>query len=89
MFYYRVNTSFFLCLCCVCVCVCVCVSVCAYAFVCMHACSCIFLCCVQVKEKTVLEALTQKKTTAGDETVTINYKMEDVSWPLIFKNYAV
>ncbi|XP_070212949.1 unconventional myosin-IXb-like [Littorina saxatilis] len=32
---------------------------------------------LKVKEKTVLEALTQKRTTAGDEVFTINYKMED------------
>ncbi|XP_071119029.1 unconventional myosin-IXb-like isoform X6 [Haliotis cracherodii] len=32
---------------------------------------------LKVKEKTVLEALTTKKTVAGDETVVINYKMED------------
>ena len=32
-----------------------------------------------MKEKTLTEALTQKKTTAGGETVVINYKMEDVS----------
>ncbi|XP_076443388.1 unconventional myosin-IXb-like isoform X3 [Babylonia areolata] len=32
---------------------------------------------LKVKERTVLEALTQKKSTAGDETFTINYKMED------------
>ncbi|KAL8597794.1 hypothetical protein ACOMHN_004909 [Nucella lapillus] len=32
---------------------------------------------LKVKEKTVLEALTQKRTTAGDETFTINYKMEE------------
>ena len=40
--------------------------------------------CLQVKERTVLEALTQKKTTAGDETFTINYKMEDVSTFCLF-----
>lgn len=34
---------------------------------------------IQVKEKTLLEALMQKRTIAGDETVVINYKMEDVS----------
>ncbi|KAJ8304274.1 hypothetical protein KUTeg_017857 [Tegillarca granosa] len=32
---------------------------------------------LKVKEKTVLEALTQKRTTAGGETVVINYRMED------------
>ncbi|XP_012945024.1 unconventional myosin-IXAa [Aplysia californica] len=32
---------------------------------------------LKVKERYVLEALTQKKTTAGDETFVINYKMED------------
>lgn len=33
----------------------------------------------QVKEKTLVEALTQKRATAGDETVVMNYKMHDVS----------
>ncbi|ESP05442.1 hypothetical protein LOTGIDRAFT_102587 [Lottia gigantea] len=32
---------------------------------------------LKVKEKTVIEALTTKKTVAGDETVVINFKMED------------
>uniref|UniRef100_A0A2C9KA35 Unconventional myosin-IXb n=1 Tax=Biomphalaria glabrata TaxID=6526 RepID=A0A2C9KA35_BIOGL len=32
---------------------------------------------LKVKERYVLEALTQKKSTAGDETFVINYKMED------------
>ncbi|XP_055956290.1 unconventional myosin-IXa isoform X3 [Patella vulgata] len=32
---------------------------------------------LKVKEKTVIDALTQKKTIAGGETVVINYKMED------------
>ncbi|CAL1546779.1 unnamed protein product [Lymnaea stagnalis] len=32
---------------------------------------------LKVKERYVLDALTQKKTTAGDETFVINYKMED------------
>ncbi|BFY98087.1 hypothetical protein BsWGS_01126 [Bradybaena similaris] len=32
---------------------------------------------LKVKERYVLEALTQKKTTAGDETFVINYKMDD------------
>ncbi|KAK7496039.1 hypothetical protein BaRGS_00012740 [Batillaria attramentaria] len=31
----------------------------------------------KVKERTVMEALTQKRTTAGDETFVINYKMDD------------
>ena len=33
---------------------------------------------VQVKEKTLVEALTQKRATAGDETVVMNYRMHDV-----------
>ncbi|KAK3592955.1 hypothetical protein CHS0354_036814 [Potamilus streckersoni] len=32
---------------------------------------------LKVKEKTLCEALTQKKATAGDETVVMKYKMED------------
>nr|KAG5705933.1 hypothetical protein BaRGS_010823 [Batillaria attramentaria] len=32
---------------------------------------------LKVKERTVMEALTQKRTTAGDETFVINYKMDD------------
>ncbi|XP_041367346.1 unconventional myosin-IXAa-like isoform X3 [Gigantopelta aegis] len=32
---------------------------------------------LKVKERTLLEALTSKKTVAGDETVVINYKMDD------------
>ena len=34
---------------------------------------------LKVKEKILEEALTQKKATAGGETVVMNYKMEDVS----------
>ena len=33
----------------------------------------------QVKQRTVVDALTQKTSTAGDETFTVNYRMEDVS----------
>ncbi|XP_071169204.1 unconventional myosin-IXb-like isoform X28 [Mytilus edulis] len=32
---------------------------------------------LKVKEKTLVDALTQKRATAGDETVVMNYKMED------------
>uniref|UniRef100_A0A8W8HYB0 Myosin-IXa n=1 Tax=Magallana gigas TaxID=29159 RepID=A0A8W8HYB0_MAGGI len=32
---------------------------------------------LKVKEKTLVEALTQKRATAGDETVVMNYKMHD------------
>ncbi|XP_052098600.1 unconventional myosin-IXa-like isoform X7 [Mytilus californianus] len=32
---------------------------------------------LKVKEKTLVDALTQKRATAGDETVFMNYKMED------------
>ena len=35
---------------------------------------------LQVKETTLLEALTKKKTAAGGETVVMNYNMADVSW---------
>ena len=35
--------------------------------------------CLQVKESTLIDALTKKKTTAGGETVVINYKLADVS----------
>ncbi len=34
--------------------------------------------CFQVKEVTLVEALTKKKTTAGGETVVMNYSMADV-----------
>ncbi|XP_061172961.1 unconventional myosin-IXa-like [Saccostrea echinata] len=32
---------------------------------------------LKVKEKTLVEALTQKRATAGDETVVMNYRMQD------------
>ncbi len=34
---------------------------------------------MQVREATLTEALTKKKTTAGGETVVMNYNMADVS----------
>jgi len=34
---------------------------------------------LMVKERTLVEALTQKKTIAGDETVVMTHRMEHVS----------
>ena len=41
---------------------------------------------LQVKEKILIDALTQKKATAGGETVVMNYRMEDVSDDSILNN---
>lgn len=37
-----------------------------------------------VKEPTLVEALTQKKTVAGDETVVMTHRMEHVRYLLVF-----
>ena len=38
---------------------------------------------LRVREKTLVEALTKKKTLAGGETVVMTYKLEDVSEKLL------